>query len=286
MQTELPLGSIVTMKVLRKIDTGYVLTAFGEEALLHNKETEEQLEIDQEVDVFLYTDKQGKIISSARLPFITVGIYDWAEVVGVIPRLGVFVSIGIVKDILVSKDDLPLYRDTWPKSGDRLFITLKVDKKGRLLAVPAEENIIANEVFAAPENIIHDKVRGTVYHTEKEGAALLTTEGHRGFIHHTERKEEPRVGQVVEGRVIAVKEDGSINISLRPLKQDSLDEDADLILKHLKDNHGTIPFHDKSEPEEIRATFQISKAAFKRALGRLLKEGKVKQENGQTILLE
>ncbi|MFD1334242.1 S1 RNA-binding domain-containing protein [Oceanobacillus iheyensis] len=286
MQTELPLGSIITMKVLRKIDTGYVLTAFGEEALLHNKETEEQLEIDQEVDVFLYTDKQGKVIASARLPFITVGIYDWAEVVGVIPRLGVFVSIGIVKDILVSKDDLPLYRETWPKSGDRLFITLKVDKKGRLLAVPATEDIIANEVFAAPEHIMHDQVRGTVYHTEKEGAALLTTEGYRGFIHYTERKEEPRVGQIVEGRVIAVKEDGSINISLRPLKQDSLDEDANLILQHLKDNHGSIPFHDKSDPEEIRATFQISKAAFKRALGRLLKQGKVKQENGQTTLLD
>ncbi len=127
---------------------------------------------------------------------------------------------------------------------------------------------------------------GTIYYTNKEGAALITSEGYRGFIHRTERKEEPRVGQVVEGRVIAVKEDGSINVTLRPLKQDSLSDDADVILKHLEANNGIIPFHDKSDPEEIRATFQISKSAFKRALGTLLKRGQIKQENEQIVKID
>lgn len=286
MQTDLPIGSIITMTVLRKIDTGYVLTAYGEEVLLHHNETESALELEQSVDVFLYLNKKGQVNATTYLPSITIGLYDWAEVVGVVPRLGVFVNIGTSKDILVSKDSLPLFQESWPRSGDRLYVTLQLDKKGRLLAVPASENIIASNVFTAPEQLIHQTVIGTIYYTNKEGAALITSEGYRGFIHRTERKEEPRVGQVVEGRVIAVKDDGSINVSLRPLKQDSLSEDADAILKHLETNDGVIPFHDKSAPEEIQATFQISKSAFKRALGTLLKKGQVKQENEQIVKID
>ncbi|GIO24829.1 S1 RNA-binding domain-containing protein [Oceanobacillus sp. J11TS1] len=286
MPTDLPIGSIITMTVLRKIDTGYVLTAYGEEVLLHHNETEKPLEPEQSVDVFLYLNKKDQVNATTYLPFVTTGLYDWAEVVDVVPHLGVFVNIGTSKDILVSKDALPLFQESWPHSGDRLYITLQLDKKGRLLGVPASESIIANNVFAAPEQLNQQTVVGTVYYTNKEGAAIITSEGYRGFIHRTERKEEPRIGQVVEGRVIAVKEDGSINVSLRPLKQDSLTEDANAILKHLKENDGVIPFHDKSDPEEIRATFQISKAAFKRALGTLLKQGQVKQENEQIIKID
>lgn len=286
MPTDLPIGSIISMNVLRKIDTGYVLSAYGEEVLLHHNEASSPLETEQSVDVFLYLNKKGQINASTYLPSITIGLYDWAEVAEVVPHLGVFVNIGTSKDILVSKDSLPLFQESWPRSGDRLYITLQLDKKGRLLGVPASENIIANHVYAAPEKLMSQTVIGTIYYTNKEGAALITSEGYRGFIHRTERKEEPRVGQVVKGRVIAVKEDGSINISLRPLKRESLKEDADAILEHLEANGGVIPFHDKSDPEEIRATFQISKAAFKRALGTLLKQGKVKQEEEQIIKID
>ncbi|GAA0342741.1 S1-like domain-containing RNA-binding protein [Oceanobacillus oncorhynchi subsp. oncorhynchi] len=286
MPTDLPIGSIIAMTVLRKIDTGYVLSAYGEEVLLHHNEAQSVLELDQSVDVFLYVNKKEQVNATTYLPSVTLGLYDWAEVVGVLPRLGVFVNIGTSKDILVSKDSLPLFQESWPRSGDRLYITLQLDKKGRLLGVPASENIIANNVFAAPEQLNQQTVIGTVYYTNKEGAAIITSEGYRGFIHRTERKMEPRVGQVVEGRVIAVKEDGSINVSLRPLKQDSLSDDADAILKHLEANNGAIPFHDKSNPEEIRATFQISKSAFKRAVGTLLKRGQIKQENEQIIKVE
>lgn len=211
-------------------------------------------------------------------------MYDWVEVKEVIPDLGVFVDIGIKKEILVSKDDLPLFKSVWPEKGDRLYVTLGEDRKGRLLAIPAKEDALLDEMEAAPENLYQQPIAGRVYHTSKEGAAIFTEGNHRGFIHRTERKQEPRLGEWVKGRVIEVKEDGSVNVSLRPLKQHSIGDDAEAIVAHLEKNDGVIPFSDKSDPEDIRATFQISKAAFKRALGRLMKEGKIEQNHGNTYL--
>ncbi|WP_337018344.1 S1 RNA-binding domain-containing protein [Oceanobacillus massiliensis] len=278
-------GTIQTMTVNRKIDTGYVLEADGQEALLHHNETENELEVEQQIEVFLYNDKKGNIVATAALPENVMDEYGWAEVVEVIPRLGAFVSIGTSKDMLVSKDDLPLFESVWPQPGDKLFVTLGRDQKGKLLAIPATEGIVAREVEAAPEELLKQNISGTIYYTDREGSAMITTNNYRGFIHQSERKAEPRIGEFVEGRVIAVKDDGSINVSLLPLKQDSMNADAEAILNHLEANGGVIPFSDKSDPEEIRGTFQISKAAFKRALGRLLKEGKIEQRDGNTYLI-
>ncbi|MBM7601892.1 putative RNA-binding protein (virulence factor B family) [Virgibacillus halotolerans] len=281
----LPLGTIQTMTVLRKIDTGYVLQKEMDEALLHLNEAENELEENETVDVFLYNDKKGNVTATTALPSVQMDAYDWAEVVEVIPKLGVFVHIGIAKEMLVSVDDLPLYEDVWPKAGDKLLVTLGKDQNGRLLAIPATEGVIAREIELAPEDLLNKPISGWVYFTSREGTAIITTDDYRGFIHHTERKEEPRLGELVQGRVIEVKEDGTLNVSLRPLKQDSLDEDADAITNHLQANDGMIPFNDKSDPEDIRGTFNMSKAAFKRALGRLMKQGKVEQREGNTYLL-
>ncbi|MFC4023943.1 S1 RNA-binding domain-containing protein [Oceanobacillus longus] len=280
----LPIGTIQPMTVSRTIDTGYVLTKDGHDALVHHNDTESELEVNQQVDAFLYNDKKGNLIATTILPNVWMDVYDWAEVVEVMPHLGVFVNIGIAKEMLVSKDDLPFFEKVWPKPGDKLFVTLGKDQKGRLLALPATEGIVAREVEFAPEELMKQTVSGTVYLTDKEGSAIITTDYHRGFIHRTERKTEPRLGEFVQGRVIDVKDDGSINVSLRPLKQDSMESDADVILKHLEASNGVIPFSDKSDPEDILGTFQISKAAFKRALGRLFKEGKIEQREGKTYL--
>src|SRR5699024_278449 len=97
---ELPIGTVQTMTVLRKIDTGYVLEKHHEQALLHHNESEHELTVNEEVDVFLYSDKSGRMIASTTLPAVQAGVYDWAAVVDVIPGLGVFVDIGTNKDML------------------------------------------------------------------------------------------------------------------------------------------------------------------------------------------
>lgn len=281
----LPLGNHITMTVLRKIETGYVLVKDDSEALLHHNETDRELEENEEVEVFLYRDKKGNIAATTSLPTVTTINYGWAEVVEVVPRLGAFINIGIAKEILISSDDLPKFRSVWPKTGDKLFVRLDLDYKNRLIGLLATGNVIAEYYEAAPEHLLNTTVSGRVYYSSREGSEVFTEDNYRGFIHHTERKTEPRLGELVTGRVIDVKEDGTINISLRPVKKESIPLDAEDILEHLEASGGVIPFNDKSDPEEIRATFNISKAAFKRALGKLMKEGKIEQRDGKTFLL-
>ncbi|HEX6594249.1 MAG TPA: S1-like domain-containing RNA-binding protein [Bacillota bacterium] len=280
----LSIGTIHTMTVTQTVDEGYMLQKGSGEILLPLPETETPLKNGQLVDVFLFTNQKGKIEATMKHPRIVKGTFNWAEVIEVIKHLGVFVDIGITKDILVSKDDLPPLQHVWPTEGDQLYVTLGEDHRGRLLAIPATEEDIYLEREFASEDLLHKTIRGRVYRASKEGTAIITDEGYRGFIHHTERKNEPRLGERVKGRVIGVKEDGTINVSLRPLKQYSIDLDAEDILAHLEEHDGVIPFSDRSDPEDIRATFNISKSAFKRALGRLMKEGKVEQREGHTYL--
>ncbi|WP_409298358.1 S1 RNA-binding domain-containing protein [Peribacillus sp. SCS-26] len=286
-------GIIVSLRVDREASAGGE-TPFGffltneedESVLLHKTEIEGHLELGDEVEVFLYNDKQGRLASTMRIPSVQEGKYGWAEVVEVRFDLGVFVNIGISKDLLVSLDDLPLIEDLWPEPGDRLYITLKTDRSGRLFGKPATEEVISETASRALFTMNNQNVAGTVYRLLRAGSFVITDEGYRGFIHESERKKEPRLGQKVEGRVIEVKEDGSLNISLLPRKQEKLGGDAEVILEYLLSRNGAMPYSDKSDPDEIKTRFGISKASFKRALGKLMKEGKIYQEDGWTYSAE
>ncbi|KGX92007.1 hypothetical protein N781_02995 [Pontibacillus halophilus JSM 076056 = DSM 19796] len=279
-------GTIKVCNVLRQIETGYVLGLGDEEVLLHHNEAEHELENGEEVEVFLYHNKRGDLVGTMNIPSVTTDDYNWVSVKEVVPRLGVFVDIGTVKDILVSEDDLPLFETLWPQPGDEVFVRLITDKKGRLLAKPATETVMEDYFETAPKELLHKSVSGRIYRSTQIGSFLVTEDGYRGFIHHLERKEEPRFGEWMTARVIDVKEDGSLNLSLRPVKEEALGKDAEEILAYLKEEGGKMRFTDKSDPDAIRDEFQISKAAFKRALGRLMKDKRIQQKDGMTYLLD
>lgn len=278
-------GTVQSLPVLRKIDTGYVLNDEDYEVLLHNNETEGELNVGDVVEVFLYNDRNNQIVATTKIPSVQMDTYGWAVVVEIVPKLGVFVHVGINKDMLVSIDDLPIYTEVWPQVGDQLYVTLGLDQEDRLLAIPATESIFMDMREIPTDDLFNTSVTGRVYHTSREGAAIFTEDGYRGFIHHTEREKEPRLGGLVTGRVIEVKDDGTLNISLMPLKQERIDDDAVAILSELKKNDGVIPFSDKSNPDDIRKTFGFSKSAFKRAVGRLMRERQVEQRDGKTYLI-
>ncbi|WP_409301093.1 S1 RNA-binding domain-containing protein [Peribacillus sp. SCS-155] len=276
-------GTAVTLQVDREADFGFFLTNGTEDVLLHHNETEGDVEVGEEVEVFLYHDKQGRMTATMNVPHIQIGKYGWAEVVSVKRDLGVFVNIGISKDILVSLDDLPKLLHLWPAVGDRLFASLKTDRHGRLLARLATEDVIESIAVKAPKKGMRNAaVKGNVYRLLLVGSFMYSEEGYRCFIHESERSNEPRLGQFVEGRVIDIKDDGSLNISLHPFKQDKMESDSEVIYNYLISRGGAMPYSDKSSPEDIEFHFHLSKGAFKRALGKLMKEGKIYQEEGWT----
>lgn len=280
--SQLKPGTVVILKVAREVDFGYFLTNGTEEVLLHKSEQKGKLQLEEDVRVFLYLEKLGRLAATMAIPVVQIGTYGWCKVVEVKESLGVFVNIGISKDILIYKDDLPKLREVWPVVGGRLYITLKTDKNGRLLGKLATETVMEKQFKKADRSVFNQNVRGYVYRTLYSGSFIITEEGYRGFIHHSQRKTEPHLGDEVSGRVIDVKEDGTINVSLLKRGYESIAEDAEKIFMYLQERGGRMPYTDKSQPEDIEKRFAMSKGAFKRALGRLMKEGKIDQEDGWT----
>ncbi|WP_342499438.1 S1 RNA-binding domain-containing protein [Bacillus sp. FSL W7-1034] len=275
-------GEQLTLQIDNEMEYGYFLTDGEDSVLLHRSEMTEDIGDRDEVEVYLYVDHEERLAATMKIPKINAHTYDWVEVVDVVEDMGAFVDIGLSKDALVATEHLPPFEEAWPKKGDKLYCMLKVTSYGRMFAKPATEDVISELFTEAPETLMNKEMTGTIYRLIATGSFMLTDTGVRGFIHRTERKEEPRLGSTVTGRVIAVKEDGTVNVSLLPRKQDALSVDAEEILTYMRTRNGAMPYGDKSNPEDIRERFQMSKAAFKRALGHLMKNDLVYQKEGWT----
>lgn len=276
------IGKVARLTVARKAPFGFFLTDGEADVLLHENENDQELTEGEEVDVFLYTDSRGRISATTLIPAITVGEYGWAVVSDVKDGVGIFLNIGIKKDMLLGEEDLPVKESVWPKEGDLLYITLRVNRNQRIYVKLATDPIIDEKRIKASRKDFNKNIQGHIYRTAKVGSWIYTAEGFKGFIHESQRNEEPRLGEKVDGRIIDVKEDGTINVSLIPRKQEALGEDAERIYAYLMSRNGAMPYSDRSMPEDIEERFHLSKGAFKRALGSLMKEGKVYQEEGWT----
>lgn len=275
-------GSIETVTVIRETDIGYMVGNDTEEVFLHKNEVMGEIAEGDSISVFLYYDHQGRVAATMKTPYVTTEAYSFAKVVKVIPRTGVFVDIGVSKDILVPEDELPGFKGVWPKEGDELYCRLKATHTDRLIAVVATPEIFNEASVSATPSMLNKSVSGRVFRTMHVGSNVFTDEHFIGFIHQSQRKDEPRFGERITGRIIDVKEDGTVNISLLPRKQEGIEADSEFIYLYMEGRGGAMPFWDKSLPEDIQERFGMSKAAFKRALGKLMKDEKVYQEEGWT----
>ncbi|MGM7719541.1 CvfB family protein [Metabacillus sp. Hm71] len=279
-------GTFATLTIDEKVDFGYFLTDGKERVLLHHNEVVGEIEVGEEVEVFFVLDAQDRLAATMKKPLITEDTYAWVTVVDVVEEFGAFVDIGLSKDALVAKDHLPYLREVWPKPGDNLYCTLKVSGNGRFFARLATEEIVVPLSKKADRSIFNKEVTGTVYRMIVAGSFILTEEGYKGFIHSSQRTIEPRLGETVTGRVIDVKEDGTVNVSLLPRKHEALSGDAERIYGYMQERGGAMPYTDKSDPDDIKERFGLSKGAFKRALGHLMKHGRVYQQDGWTYFKE
>ncbi|WP_086347670.1 CvfB family protein [Candidatus Enterococcus clewellii] len=280
------LGNIFTALVIDQNDQYYFLQKNGVTFRLAKEEGEHQL--GEAVEGFAYLNQKQEPVMTTVIPGSRIGQYAFGTVTGVRRDLGVFVDIGLEdKDIVVSLDALSTMKELWPKKGDRLMIALKVDDKGRIWGELAEEKHFQAMAHPGGPEMQNKNVSGTVYRLKMAGTYVLTDDLKIGFIHPSERFQEPRLGEQINGRVIGVRPDGLLNLSLKPRAHEAIEGDAGMILTFLERSaEGKIPFTDKSEPEEIMQAFGISKGQFKRALGQLLKGKRIKQEDGYTILLK
>lgn len=274
------IGTIQVMKVIEVEPSHYLLEKGIIKSPLPKSEATRSLQVGELIEVFIL-----KHYVTMHLPDFQVGEYEWVTVKKA-ETDKVLVDIGTTELIEISSRDLPAFRTVWPQEGDRLYVVLKQKRTGMLFAVPAKEREFAHLIEDGSHLELNDRISGHVIRTAREGTVMLSEEGYRGFIHRTERGEEPRLGEKIKGRIIEVKEDGTLNVSLKPMRHERLETDAETILHYIKTHDGVIPFSDNSSPEEIRATFKMSKGAFKRALGRLMRQQKIEQRDGKTFLIK
>ncbi|WP_298832503.1 S1 RNA-binding domain-containing protein [uncultured Planococcus sp.] len=255
----------------------------GDEVMMNASEIEEGQEIGEEIEVFLYRNRQGGVSATPMIPHILPSEYGWAKVLKVSPREGAVVDIGTTREVYLLPADLPQIMELWPKQGDHIFMTLRTDRHGDLYGRLATEEKVLELMQPAPETAFNQNVQARAYRLLPVGTFMLSVpEMYRIFVHETERHEEPRLGEEKTVRIIDVKDDGTLNGSLLPRKQERLSDDAEEIMRYLEESGGKMPFTDKSSPDEIQEIFGMSKAAFKRALGKLYKNRQIIQEEGWT----
>lgn len=271
------LGEKQILTVVKKVDFGVYLGTDEERVLLPKKQVPEGIEPGDPVEVFLYKDSSDRMIATTNEPKITLGGLAVLDVVDV-GRVGAFLDWGLEKDLL-----LPYKEQTVKvEKGDRCLVSLYIDKSGRLCATMKISQMLRTD---SPYNK-DDVVRGTVYGVSREyGVFVAVDDQYSARIPQKDVYGKMYPGQEIEARVAGVKADGKLDLSLRSKIPEQMDADAQRIMERIEKSGGELGFTDKADPEQIRNEFGMSKAAFKRAVGRLLKEGRIKIDNEKGKIL-
>ena len=259
----------------------------SEEVLLPRKEVPEGVGEGESLEVFVYLDSEDRPVATLKKPHIALGEIEVLKVKQK-TSIGVFLDWGLDKDLFLPfKEQLdPVSFDPktgsmrGPEENDRFPVMLYIDKSGR----PAATMRVYNHLESGGGYVKDSAVEATVIQINPElGVFVAVDTKYFGMIPIREIHDSVSIGDRVFGRVSAVRDDGKYMISLSQKSYIQMDSDADRIYEELEAAGGVLPFNDKSDPEEIKKHFSMSKNAFKKAIGRLYKEGKINIEEEKIV---
>lgn len=266
------LGKKQSLLVVKELDFGVYLgeklDASGEErVLLPKKQVPQGCKIGDSIEVFLYKDSKDRVIATTNEPRLCVGEFGKLKV-SQVTKIGAFLDWGLEKDLL-----LPYKEQTIKvKEGDEVLVAVYVDKSSRLAATMKVYRYLRQDSNYQKD----DMVSGTVYEmSDNFGAFVAVDDRFSALISKKELYGAIKVGDIVNARVTEVKEDGKLDLSVRKKSYLQIEEDAAKIMQLLERCGGTLPFNDKADPALIKRETQMSKNEFKRAVGNLLKNGKI-----------
>lgn len=266
------LGKMQTLVVQRVKEFGvYVGEEAGSEVsvLLPKKQVPEGAGPGDKVTVFIYKDSEDRLIATTAVPMLEVGETAVLNVKEV-GKIGAFLDMGLEKDLL-----LPFKEQTHKvRPGEKVLAALYIDKSKRLAATMRVYSHMSNQSPYKKD----DQVNGIIYEiNDTLGAFVAVDNKFYGLIPQKEVFETYREGDEITARVTKVREDGKLDLSPRQKAYIQMDADSGRVLEIIDTQFGgSLPFTDKAEPEIIKREFSMSKNAFKRAVGHLLKEGKIK----------
>ena len=272
MTSKIELGKFQELIVVKQTDFGVFLNtptgAEQDKILLPKAHVPQGTQLKDVLNVFVYKDSEDRPIATTLEPDITLGGVARLYVKEVTP-IGAFLEWGLSKDLF-----LPFKEQLYPvKEGDAVLVTLYIDKSDRLCAsMKVYESLRSDSSYQKD-----DEVFGRVYEiSENFGVFVAVDDCYSGLIPAKEAQGKYRVGDILNLRVTRVQEDGKLDLSDKEKIPQQMEKDAEVVMKVIEEFEGVLPFNDKVSPEIIKREFGLSKNAFKRAVGRLLKEGHIK----------
>lgn len=264
------LGRVSRLYVTRFTANGVYLGSYEYpelSVLLPNNQVPKGIERGDILSVFLYKDSEDRLIATVTEPYLSIGKIARLRVTDV-TNIGAFLDWGLAKDLF-----LPFKEQTHRvKKGEEVLAALYIDKSKRLCATMH----VYDYLLCGGDFQVGDHVTGLVYEiVDSFGVFVAVEDKYSALIPHNEMNRDIQVGETVTARIKEIREDGKLTLSLQEKLPVQMGMDAETVLKKLKDAGGSLPFHDKTSPEIIKREFCMSKNAFKRAIGRLLKEEKI-----------
>jgi hypothetical protein len=268
------LGEKQELIMVKEQDFGVYLgeepnASIDDRVLLPRKQVPAGLKMGDKIEVFLYKDSKDRIIATTNTPLLTVGQLGRLKV-SQVTNIGAFLDWGLEKDIL-----LPYKEQTARvREGDEILVTIYIDKSSRLAATMKVYRYLETSSDYQKDDTVH----GIVYEIMDDvGAYVAVDDRYSALIPKNELYGDTKikVGDVITARVASVKEDGKLDLSIREKAYLQIGKDAERLVGIIESFDGVLPFNDKANPEVIRRETGMSKNEFKRAVGNLLKNGRI-----------
>jgi uncharacterized protein len=261
-------GDYNIMKVLRAVDFGIYLDDGAEGILLPKRFVPEGLSIGDEVKVFVYHDSEGRLVATTQAAKGVVGDVVKLKAVTVTNQ-GAFLEWGLMKDIFVPKSK----QVSGMREGAEYLVKIYLDEQtGRVAATEKIEPFLSNDELTVKEKDLVDMV---VYRRTDIGYLVIINNKHTGVLHFNEIYQSIGVGDKLKGFIKTIRPENKIDVVIGKPGYNRVEDEVSKILRLLQENNGYLPYHDKSDPEEIYSFFGMSKKAFKMATGNLYKQQKI-----------
>jgi predicted RNA-binding protein (virulence factor B family) len=266
---QVQVGRYNTLKVSRRVDFGFYLDDGKEGILLPKRFAPRDLRIGDEIEVFVYHDSDNRLVATTQKANAQVGDITRMKVVAVTP-MGAFLDWGLMKDLFVAKSQ---QLGGMRVGGEYLVQLYLDDMTGRVAATEKIENRLSNDVLTVKEKDLVDLV---VYRQSELGYVMIVNNKHTGLLHNSEIFTTLKPGDKHQGFVKSILPGNKIDLVLGKPGFQKVEDEAGKILRLLEENNGYLPYHDKSDPQEIYDFFGMSKKTFKMTTGSLYKQQKIR----------
>ena len=265
------LGEYQVLQVIKTVDFGIYLAEHPQDnakVLLPKKQVPPEIQVGDQLEVFLYRDSKDRLIATTNHPKLTLGNYAALKVMAM-GKIGAFLEWGLERDLFLPFKEMT--REV--REGDTVLATLYIDKSNRLCASMRDlyDLLSTNSPYKQG-----DTVTGRIYEfIENFGTFVAVDDQFSAMIPLYEDCSMYQIGDVIEAKVAKVKRDGKLDLTLREKAYVQMDADAQKVLEVIDAYAGVLPFNDKASPQVIQREMKMSKSAFKRAVGHLYKERKI-----------